>query len=127
MNTIITLGRCPLCGFELPDAHPLRCVRPGCGVELARLDDARLRVRTFRLHDHFSLCVLPFAFEEQRRGELVERLGQSPRWTERVFSLDNPDDVDRTEYFLPYIRRFLFPTLFEPRGDRSCWQYVFDL
>src|SRR5439155_22787068 len=69
----------------------------------------------------------PFSFEEERRGEVVERLDRSPRWTERHFSLARDDDVDRTEYFLPYIRRFLFPTLFEPRGARACWQYVFDL
>src|SRR5262249_40494499 len=61
------------------------------------------------------------------------RLARSARWRERVYSLDNPDDVDRTEYFLPYIRRFLFPTLFDkPRPgeeatERTCWQYTFDL
>ena len=44
MNTIITLARCPLCGFELSQTQPLRCVRPGCGVKLARLDDGRLGV-----------------------------------------------------------------------------------
>src|SRR5439155_15327770 len=87
MNTILTTARCPVCGLELPETNPLRCVRPGCGVELETLDDARLAVRTFRLHDHFSLCVLPFSFEEERRGEVVERLDRSPRWTERQFSL----------------------------------------
>src|SRR5262249_52426581 len=65
------------------------------------------------------------------------------RWKERLFSLDDPDDVDRTEYFLPYIRRFLFPSLFANKpaektdggeGEteqntrkQTCWHFTFDL
>jgi hypothetical protein len=130
MTTILTTARCPLCGGELPEgaAH---CARATCGVALS-WDTGRPAVATFRLHDHYSLCVLPFAFDEARRGEAVDRLAASPRWTERVFSLADADDVDRTEYFLPYIRRFLFPTLFESRrpegaAKRTCWRYDFDL
>jgi hypothetical protein len=137
MTTTATPLSCPVCGFEMPaPAGPglVRCVRRTCGVQLHLAAGDLLTVQTFRLADHFSLCVLPFVFGETERGDAVKRLAESPRWKERIYSLDHPDDVDRTEYFLPYIRRFLFPTLFdkpttagETKSERTCWQYTFDL
>jgi hypothetical protein len=127
--------RCPVCGWELPDPVPGNCPRPSCGVAL--LPGTPLRVATFRLVGHYSLFVLPFSFEgdgdELRR--LDGRLRQSGRWRERVFSLSDPADVDRTEYFLPYIRRFLFPSLYAPprtpgaatEDEPTCRHFEFDL
>jgi hypothetical protein len=79
--------------------------------------------------------VLPFTFAEQDGRPLPQRLTQAGRWKERTFSLADTDDVDRTEYFLPYIRRFLFPSLFAGQaaeGDSdarkpTCWHFAFDL
>jgi hypothetical protein len=133
--TSITLPRCPLCGLEHRGELPAFCGRPGCGVELLPGTPERLKPRTFRLSSHYSLCVLPFTFTEPDGQSLPERLVREGRWKERVFAPDNPADVDRTEYFLPYIRRFLFPSLFAAErgeGDRelhkpTCWHFVFDL
>jgi hypothetical protein len=104
-------------------------------VELLPGTPERLKPRTFRLTSHYSLCVLPFTFADPEGMPLPARLVAGDRWRERVFSLDDPDDVDRTEYFLPYIRRFLFPSLFADKaaGDEreqpkpTCWHFVFDL
>jgi hypothetical protein len=95
----------------------------------------RCRTRTFQLVEHYSLCVLPFTFTELEGAPLPQRLTQTGRWKERTFSLDNTDDVDRTEYFLPYIRRFLFPSLFASQPAQgeaeakkpTCWHFDFDL
>jgi len=136
MSDTITIPRCPICGQENPSSPPGFCARPSCGAELLPGTDERLRVRTFKLVNHFSLCVLPFAFADidQEGVPVWERLAESGRWSERVFSLDNEDDVDRTEYFLPYIRRFLFPSMFRNSADKtgnpagqSCWHFTFDL
>jgi hypothetical protein len=130
MQTVPTAPRCPVCGFPQPaEPKPTFCARPTCGVEFLPAEGDRLPLRTFRLSEHYSLCVLPFAFTEQERGEVARRLGAAGRWRPRTFSLDNPDDVDRTEYFLPYIRRFLFPSLFpeERKQEAPCQHYELDL
>lgn len=127
--------RCPVCGFDHAGPLPGFCARPSCGVELRPGTAECCRTRTFTLADHYSLCVLPFTFPDADGAGLPERLTRAGRWTERTFSLANPDDVDRTEYFLPYIRRFLFPSLFaaapEPGGrdakTPTCWHFDFDL
>lgn len=138
MQVASPLPRCPICGFaqegnrpSTPDA-PLRCARSSCGVEFLSIEGESIQLRTFRLVEHYSLCVLPFAFTEHERGEVRKRLDRSGRWRPRTFSLDDPDDIDRTEYFLPYIRRFLFPSLYtEPekanRREPTCLHYDFDL
>jgi hypothetical protein len=135
MAALITLPRCPLCGLEFAGELPAFCPRPACGVELLAGTPERVRPRTFRLSRHYSLCVLPFTFAEHDDGPLPQRLARGGRWQERRFALDNPEDVDRTEYFLPYIRCFLFPSLFvvqkdgrDPDGHQpTCWHFVFDL
>ncbi len=121
MSTVATLPRCPVCGFEVQGELPksaddgrLYCARSTCSIELAAGDPGEVRIRTFRLANHYSLFVLPFAFADQDRFDAFRRLKGSPRWKGRTFLLANPDDVDRTEYFLPYVRRFLFPSLFPP-------------
>ncbi len=82
---------------------------------------------TFRLTSHFSLCVLPFSFAQTPGLPAWLRLAGSGRWTEQRFARDCASDVDRTEYFLPYVRGFLFPGL-QPEGPaRSCWRFLFDL
>jgi hypothetical protein len=119
---------CPVCGFDLPDPLPPACPRPTCGVEFA--GDDPLRLRTFRLVNHSSLFVLPFSFPETDGTDPLRRLDGSERWRPRVFSATDPADVDRTEYFLPYIRRFLFPTLYQaPAADSApaCRHFQFDL
>lgn len=138
-----TVPRCPVCGFELraeasrkPLRGPLTCPARFCGVQLEPDEEGRLRIDTFRLANHYSLCVLPFAFTDQDVPALMRRLDKSDRWRRLIFSLDNPDHVDRTEYFLPYVRRFLFPTLFASPGEQgkrrsqsepTCRHYDFDL
>jgi hypothetical protein len=140
MNTA-TSPRCPVCGLENAGPLPAYCARPSCGIELLPGTAERYRTRTFRLADHYSICVLPFTFAEAEADgpALPERLTRSGRWKERTFSLADPDDVERTEYFLPYIRRFLFPTLFAPQATEgasgpkreakrpTCWHFDFDL
>jgi hypothetical protein len=136
MNTT-TLPRCPVCGFEHDGPLPAACARPSCGIGLLPGTAERCRTGTFRLVDHYSICVLPFTFAEAGADAppLPERLTAAGRWKERAFSLDNPDDVDRTEYFLPYTRRFLFPSLFAPQptdGEPepqkpTCWHFDFEL
>jgi len=58
----------------------------------------------------------------------------SPEWPSH-------DDVERTEYFLPYVRRFLYPSVMPPdpispaveatgdeaRPEPTCRHYEFDL
>ncbi len=120
---------CPVCGIDLPDPLPPACPRPTCGVEFAA-GDGPVRLRTFRLVNHSSLFVLPFSFPEGDGTDPLRRLAESGRWRPRVFSASDPADVDRTEYFLPYIRRFLFPTLYQaPGADAApaCHHFEFDL
>jgi hypothetical protein len=134
MASVTTLPRCPVCGLEHAGELPACCTRPSCGISLLPGTLERLRTGTFRLVTHYSLCVLPFTFPEEG-PPLPLRLTQGGRWKERVFTLDDPDDVERTEYFLPYIRRFLFPQLFaDQKADGAkdtkkptCWHFVFDL
>lgn len=133
MTPTTLLPRCPVCGLERDGPLPAFCARPGCGVELLPGNAERHRTRTFRLVEHYSLCVLPFTFQDG--AGFPERLTRTGRWKERTFSLADADDVDRTEYFLPYIRRFLFPSLFAPKpaegepGSKkpTCWHFDFDL
>jgi hypothetical protein len=122
--------RCPICGWEQKGDSPTVCARDSCGVGLLRTEN-RLRPRTFQLVNHFSLCVLPFSFADPEGQPVLDRLLASSRWKERIFSLSNAADVERTEYFLPYIRRFLFPGLDKaaPRSAKegTCWHFDFDL
>jgi hypothetical protein len=125
--------RCPVCGLELPDPCPQCCPRPSCGVAFLPCDGGPARPATFRLVGHYSLFVLPFALPETE-GNPARRVAESGRWRQRVFSATDPDDVDRTEYFLPYVRRFLFPTLYElpgakkdPQAEPTCRHFAFDL
>jgi hypothetical protein len=131
MSSVTTLPRCPVCGMEYPGELPGHCVRTACGVALGAGTAERLKVRTFQLTSHYSMCVLPFAFSDTEDSPVWQRLADSGRWKERRFSLDRAADVDRTEYFLPYIRRFLFPGLFPPaesgKPAQSCWHFLFDL
>lgn len=143
MNPTPTLPRCPVCGWELEESMLSRaadgrvfCGRRFCGVELAPGEEGRVKAATFRLLNHYSLCVLPFSFAAQERADPFRRLCDSDRWKQRIFTLDKPEDVDRTEYFLPYIRRFLFPTLQEKAATNSqgaacspatCEHWEFDL
>src|SRR5262249_39657369 len=134
--TAPVLPRCPVCGWEDEGQLPGFCAPPGCGVELLPGTAERPGIGTFALLGHFSMCVLPFSFTESDDSPVWQRLVSGGRWQERVFSLDDPDDVERTEYFLPYIRRFLFPSLFakEPsagskssKAQRTCWHFRYDL
>jgi hypothetical protein len=104
---------CPVCGFELRPPLPAVCPRSSCGIEFLPDDGGPVRLRTFRLVNHYALFVLPFSFPETDGPDPVRRIIESGRWRQRIFSATDPADVDRTEYFLPYIRRFLFPTLYE--------------
>jgi hypothetical protein len=63
-------------------------------------------------------------------------MDRSARWLRKRFSLKRHEDVERTDYFLPYIRRFLFPSLFEGRqsdgrpaddAPDTCRHYSFPL
>ncbi len=132
--------RCPACGVELQDELAERetglvftCPRPNCGLQLEQQAE-QIVIRSFELCNGYSLCVLPFAIENRRNFDAESALDNSPRWRRRTFSLENLDDVERTEYFLPYVRRFLFPTLYEDRnadgesrGEPTCRHYDFDL
>lgn len=134
MSVTPPIPRCPLCGLEHVGELPAVCARPGCGVELGAGTGERLRPLNFRLTEHYSLCVLPFTFAEPVGLGISERLTVSGRWRQRVFSPEDADDVERTEYFLPYIRRFLFPefaaaTSVEDRAAvrPTCRHFRFDL
>jgi hypothetical protein len=133
MSSPTALRQCPVCGLELPDPRPACCPRPSCGVAFLPGDTGPVRPGTFRLVNHYGLFVLPFALPETE-GNTARRVAESGRWRQRRFSATDPDDVDRTEYFLPYIRRFLFPSLYEPPGAKrdaqaepTCRQFAFDL
>src|SRR5689334_22768067 len=115
MTRTLASRLCPVCGLELPDPLPPACPRPTCGVEFVA-GGGSVRLRTFRLVSQSSLFVLPFSFPEGDGPDPLRRLAESGRWRPRVFSATDPADVDRTEYFLPYIRRFLFPTLYQAPG-----------
>jgi hypothetical protein len=135
MTRTITAPLCPVCGFELPDPLPSVCPRPSCGVEFLPGDAGPVLLRTFRLVGQSALFVLPFSFPETDGSDPVRRVADSGRWRPRVFSATDPADVDRTEYFLPYIRRFLFPTLYQETGAAksgadsapACRHFEFDL
>ncbi len=117
--------RCPICTTDLTDILPttpeiqFSCPRSYCGVSLY-LDDAhRLQIATFRLVDHYSQCVLPFSFVDTSLDDVLTRLERSPRWAEETFEGDDEDTADRVDYFLPYIRQFLFP-----KARRLVGQYI---
>ncbi|HEY8504063.1 MAG TPA: hypothetical protein VIL46_05735 [Gemmataceae bacterium] len=82
----------------------------------------------FRLCDHHGTLVLPFGFSARR--DRAGRFEQSPRWKKRTFRGDDPEDAERTGYFLPYIRRFLFPGgepgAAELPPGAACRRFLFD-
>lgn len=143
--TIPLLPRCPVCGWEwrdgAPEGDPVRCPRPTCRVALGYREaesGGPLRARTFRVVEGYSTCVLPFSVRgDADLAAVLGRLEEHGRWSRRSFSLHDPEDIERTEYFLPYVRRFLFPSLFELPEDQvhvpagglpsTCMRYDFDL
>jgi hypothetical protein len=133
--------RCPVCGWQFRETPPefdasgkTVCGRPTCGIGLVRSEDGRLRPTTFRLVDHYSLCVLPFSFSGRLVFDVYRNMERAGRWRRRLFDIKEPDDLERTEYFLPYVRRYLFPELelwAEHHRDAdvepSCVRYEFDM
>jgi len=124
MNAPTARVRCPVCGFDVPP-DAARCSKPFCGVEVGRDATGRLRPRTFRLDDGYTLCVFPFALPDD--ADAIGAVDRSERWKPYRFAADDPVAVERTEYFLPYIRRFLFPGVDGPADARSCRRWEFDL
>ncbi len=132
--------RCPACGIELDGDLATRelgqvftCPRTTCQLQLEQ-GDGEILIHTFEMNHGYALCVLPFVVPDYRDFDVDRSLDHSSRWIRQSFSLDNPQDVERTEYFLPYVRRFLFPSLFsdgQPNGDAlaepTCRHYEFDL
>ncbi len=142
--------RCNVCGRELEfgsgESRPglmLRCVSRNCGVVLEQQIDGDFRTRTLqfarvddvpsdrKVTNNYSLLVLPFLLDDADRKQPFASIEKSARWQRREFSATVKSDVDRTEYFLPYIRRFLFPSLFESSQDgpelQTCRHYEFPL
>lgn len=143
MDTLIAPAplRCPVCNGEILDdlavkmqTEMIHCPKHYCGVLLRLNDRGRPKAMTLRLTNHYSICVLPFFFPDDPK-EVCARLQRSPRWKLRIFSFDDAADVDRMEYFLPYIRRFLFPSTTAAGtipehlagGDNTCQRWTFDL
>lgn len=131
---------CPLCSYvhEGKDAlsfgnEQVFCRRSGCGVQLFQDEDGVPLVRTFRLNHHHTLCLFPFAFGkyDESAQDAFAALRSSPRWQQIQYDADSPTDIERTEYFLPYARRFLFPSLYEATHEKtqepSCQHFRFDL
>ncbi|MCB9644081.1 MAG: hypothetical protein H6728_13480 [Myxococcales bacterium] len=111
--------RCSICGKSFEEGAPtstdkssLPCAPGNC---LAFTIEAESGEQPFQLNNHYSMCVFPFTFHEDD-GNSFMRLRTSSRWHKRTFSEDDPEDVDRTEYFLPYVKKFLFPSLYEQKG-----------
>ena len=148
MTAIADEQRCPVCGhdvepFKLPrelfnsneEAIPVthRCSASFCGVLLNEVSPGQYVNQTLTLTNHYSICVLPFSYEHD--GNPYAPFANSTRWKQRIFSVEREEDIDRTEYFLPYIRKFLFPTLFktstqatsDPSAIETCRHYDFDL
>jgi hypothetical protein len=112
--------RCAICATSFEDVSPqsseesaLPCAPGGC---LSQTLEAEKGEQPFQLTEHYSLCIFPFTFHEDD-GNSFMRLRKSARWERRTFSEDDPEDVDRTEYFLPYVKKFLFPSLYEDHGN----------
>ena len=78
----------------------------------------------FPLVDHHTLLVVPFGFAGRRAA--LDRLDRSAVWSPRRFRPDDTADAERTSYFLPYVRRYLFP---DPgsRPEATCQRYRLDL
>ena len=142
-----TLHLCPVCGHELSeqptsDSQGFICSNRFCQVELNWNSKGSLIPTSFQLHEDFTYLLLPFTFEVTSENNPYEQVRQSERWISLRYSLDDQDDRDRTEYFMPYLRRYLFPELFEeetsstsssrvpqkpPAEEPSCQRYVLDL
>lgn len=134
-----SLPRCPVCGNEIPEDslanarnNQLFCPKPFCAVSLALTEGQNIQLETFQLVNHYSLCILPFSFTDTSPEEIFQRMDQSLRWQRRTFSVEDTEDIDRTEYFLPYIRHFLFPGLRAAHentdsGERTCHRWTFSL
>lgn len=136
--------KCPVCGYiqnKKQDVvfgnEPVNCIRQSCGVQIVPgATDSEFSVRTFRLNHHQSLCIFPFAFGkyEQSSQDSFSKLRDSKRWEQIKYNSDDPKDIERTEYFLPYARRFLFPSLYDGAGsdkdsqkEPSCQHFRFDM
>ena len=77
------------------------------------------------LATHASLLVLPFGFEDFQ--DTSERLEAASRWRPVTFDPDDPVDRERTAYFLPYVRRFWFPSTDRtPSMEPPCRRWRFD-
>ena len=111
---------CSICGKSFADGAPQREAQSSLpcrgGSCLSLTMAAKAGEQPLQLRKHESLCIFPFSFEEQD-GASFRRLLASSRWKPRFFSSEDPEDIDRTEYFLPYVKKFLFPTLEEKAAD----------
>ncbi len=122
---------CPVCGLEPSDSEPgvdtVECRAKGCGVSLRRDGDA-MEVLSLKLASDYSYLVLPMGSELDFPA-LTARFENSPAWRARVFTQDDPEDLERTGYFLPYIRQFLFPSLYgaEHQGEVPSAYFDYDL
>lgn len=132
--------RCPACAFELSaellasaQDGLVTCPRTGCELELELAADgiSRPAIRSLQLVNGYSMLVLPFACPAGQKEQFERDHARRGRWHRRGYSLERPEDVERTEYFMPYARRFLFPSLFAPAGEQAqlvtCRHYEFDL
>ncbi|MEM7014168.1 MAG: hypothetical protein AAF585_22130 [Verrucomicrobiota bacterium] len=122
---------CPVCGHGLGLATPhdpkqkVKCPARGCGVELKASEEGWL-THSLQLEKNYSILVLPFGMKDDY-ASTVHKLTRSKRWKQRTFLADNPQDAERTGYFLPYIRRFLFPSLYNEASDTTSAHFEFDL
>ncbi len=141
--------RCPVCGHDVIEYQPAtemlnsadepitvthRCGAHFWGVLLNEVSPGQFQTQTYRLTNHYSICVLPFSLKNHADDPFAA-MSRSSLWSQRIFSRDSEDDVDRTEYFLPYIRKFLFPSMFHDENSateeqqvlETCRHYRFDL
>lgn len=136
--------QCPVCGYILNrdksvafGKESVHCSRPSCGVEIVHGNQrGDISVRTFRLNHHKTLCIFPFAFGkyDQSAQDSFSKLRASRRWDQVKYNQDSPEDIERTEYFLPYARRFLFPSLndeeassHQAQKEPSCQHFRFNM
>ncbi|MDP4144737.1 MAG: hypothetical protein Q8936_09725 [Bacillota bacterium] len=60
---------------------------------------------------HYSYFIYPFLVSNGRYGEFINKfLSDNENWSFTI--RDNEKDINTHAYYLPYVKRFLFPTLY---------------
>ncbi|MBB6214047.1 hypothetical protein HNQ80_000116 [Anaerosolibacter carboniphilus] len=72
------------------------------------------------IHSYKMYFIHPFIYEDRNYANIVKcLLHEESQWKLKVYQNSNVEDHIRTEYFLPHIIKFLYPTMYLDEKERK--------